>query len=100
MPLDPKPLVVGQGAWRPSRQHAPEWYHLASMMLAGGRPGACRSLASTTGVASVAYKTYLNQHPPQRVNDRLVRTRNGRQQLTVPLSGGKVDRTVTYTLVW
>jgi hypothetical protein len=29
-----------------------------------------------------------------------VRTRNGRQQLVVPLSGGKVDRTLTYTLVW
>jgi len=29
-----------------------------------------------------------------------VRTRNGRQQLVVPLAGGKIDRTLTYTLVW
>lgn len=29
-----------------------------------------------------------------------VRTRNGRQQLVVTLTGGKVDRSLTYSLVW
>lgn len=45
-------------------------------------------------------RTYYLDLPKDNPVNASVRTRNGRQQLTVPLSGGKVDRTVTYTLVW
>ena len=45
-------------------------------------------------------RTYYLDLPKGNPAKASVRTRNGRQQLTVPVSGGKVDRTVTYTLVW
>ena len=45
-------------------------------------------------------RTYYIDLPKGGPLHPTVRTRNGRQQLVVPLSGGKVDRTLTYTLVW
>jgi len=48
----------------------------------------------------VGDRTYYLDFPKGNALSPSVRTRNGRQQLTVPLSSGKVDRTLTYTLVW
>ncbi len=48
----------------------------------------------------VGDRTYYLDLPKGGTLNPSIRTRNGRQQLTVPLSGGKVDRTLTYTLVW
>jgi hypothetical protein len=48
----------------------------------------------------VGDRTYYLDLPKDSVLQPTVRTRNGRQQLTVPVSGGKVDRTLTFSLVW
>jgi len=48
----------------------------------------------------VGDRTYYLDFPKANALKPSVRTRNGRQQLTVPISGGKVDRTLSYTLVW
>lgn len=48
----------------------------------------------------VGDRAYYLDLPKDSVLQPTVRTRNGRQQLTVPISGGKVDRTLTYSLVW
>ena len=48
----------------------------------------------------VGDRTYYVDLPKDSALKPTVRTRNGRQQLTVPVSGSKVDRTLTYSLVW
>jgi hypothetical protein len=48
----------------------------------------------------VGDRAYYLDLPKDSVLKPTVRTRQGRQQLTIPLSGGKVDRTLTYSLVW
>ena len=48
----------------------------------------------------VGDRAYYIDLPNDSALKPTVRTRQGRQQLTVPISGGKVDRTLTYSLVW
>ena len=48
----------------------------------------------------VGDRAYYLDLPKDSALKPTVRTRQGRQQLTIPISGGKVDRTLTYSLVW
>ena len=59
MPLDPKLLVVGQGAWRPSLQHATEWYHLRVIMLHSLWQARCAAAGSPSHTAQAVVGRFV-----------------------------------------
>jgi hypothetical protein len=48
----------------------------------------------------VGDRAYYIDIPDAAASRPIVRTRNGRQQLVVPVTGLNVDKTITYTLTW